>query len=244
MKPFVSNLLKSIAATGIIALAITAIIIEHQHPLVGICPDLKIVITDTAQRQYVSERELSSILRDKKLYPVGKPINEVATAEIEAEIKAHPMVRKAECYMLSDGKTYIEVTQRRPILRIVNGGESYLIDTERKQMPIRPGMRLKVLTASGNIGIRMAQEELYDLVNDILANDYWRERINGIQVKNPKQVYLSFGKNQQILLGSVDHHNEKLNRLQTLYEKGFDKLGQDPEGKTFDLRFRKQVIVR
>ena len=46
-----------------------------------------------------------------------------------------------------------------------------------------------------------------------------------------------------IILGELDGYEDKMQRLQKLYTKGFDKIGYD-NYREYDLRFDGQVVGR
>ena len=154
------------------------------------CPGLEITITDLDERQYVTVEELALMLQGKGLYPVKKPIASISTETIERAITAHPMVRKAECYRTQAGTVCIRLSQRVPVLRVVGGDESYFVDIDRTRMPIQESVTTPVLVVEGNVGERMAKNELADLAMWIYDNPYWQEKISSIYVVNPKMVYL------------------------------------------------------
>ncbi len=209
-----------------------------------VCQSVEITITDLAQRQYVTEAELVSLLMAKKLYPVGQTASAVAVQQIENTVASHPMVREAQCYVLPSGTVCLRLSQRIPVLRIVTGDESYFVDSERTKMPIREAVTTPVMVASGDIGERMACGELADLALWIADNKYWSEKIQSIRVTNPKTVYLvQRPDGTHIILGEVSGYRNKMRKLRTLYDKGFDEIGWQTY-REIDLRFNGQVVGR
>jgi cell division protein FtsQ len=208
------------------------------------CPTLDITITDFAKRQYVTASELVTLLKKNGLYPVGKTASTIETQQIENFIRNHPMVRKAECYILPDGTVCVRLSQRIPVLRVVTGDMSYFVDTDRTKMPVRESVTTPVLVATGNIGERMACNELADLVLWLEENSYWKEKIQSIHVVHPKMVYLiQRPDGTHIILGEISGFRQKLGKLRTLYDKGFDEIGWQTY-QELDLRYAGQVIGR
>ena len=208
------------------------------------CHSLTITIEDSDERQYVGEEELTKLIRTNSLYPVARPIVSISTDAIERVIRSHDMVRTAECYLTTDNGVRIRLTQRVPLVRVVTANESYFVDTDRKIMPVRASVTTPVITATGNIGTRMAQEELSDFVEWLLSERYWRERIASIEVRNPKLVLLHQKSGQAcIVLGEWAQAPAKLRKLREWYKKA-------PEGvdisvyKEVDIRYNHQVVGR
>lgn len=208
------------------------------------CPGLEITITDLDERQYVTVEELSLMLQGQGLYPVKKPIASISTEAIERAIAAHPMVRKAECYQTQAGTVCVRLLQRIPVLLVVTGNDSYYVDIDRKRMPIQESVKTPVLLVQGNVGERMAKQELTDLAMWIYDNPYWQEKIASVYVVNPKMVYLIQKPDEtHLILGEVSGFRRKLGKLRTLYDKGFEQIGWRTY-KEIDLRYTGQVVGR
>ena len=208
------------------------------------CPALEITITDFARRQYVTETELVQLLKTANLYPVGKTAASIPLQGIENTIKQHPMVHDAQCYIQPSGTVCLRLSQRIPVLRVVTGDKSYFVDTERTKMPIRETVKTPVMVATGNIGERLACNELADLVLWIEDNKYWKEKIQSVHVVNPKMVYLvQRPDGTHLILGEISGYKRKLGKLRKLYDKGFDEIGWRTY-EELDLRFTGQVVGR
>ena len=63
------------------------------------CVSMRYLIEDKAERMYLTESELNMLLYAEDVYPLGRKLNLVSLHRIERAIKAHPMVRTAECYL-------------------------------------------------------------------------------------------------------------------------------------------------
>ena len=209
-----------------------------------LCPGMEITITDLNERQYVTEQDLAKMLQQKGLYPVGKTVATISTEDIERAVISHPMVRQAECYKTQAGTVCIRLTQRIPVLRVVSGDDSYFVDIDRTRMPIQESVTTPVLLMEGNIGERMARNELADLAIWIKDNPYWIEKIASVYVVNPKMVYLiQKPDGTHLILGEVSGFRRKLGKLRTLYDKGFEQIGWRTY-KEIDLRYTGQVVGR
>lgn len=208
------------------------------------CPGIEITITDLDERQYVTVEELALMLQGQGLYPVKKPIASISTEAIERAVASHPMVRKAECYRTQAGTVCVRLLQRIPVLLVVTGNDSYYVDIDRKRMPIQESVKTPVLLVQGNVGERMAKQELTDLAMWIYDNPYWQEKIASVYVVNPKMVYLIQKPDEtHLILGEVSGFRRKLGKLRTLYDKGFEQIGWRTY-KEIDLRYTGQVVGR
>lgn len=209
------------------------------------CSGVVYEILDIDQRQYVTEAELSNMLRQQGLSIVGQSMRTQQIQAIEDAVRAHAMVRTAECFPTADGLLHICLTQRVPMLRIITNSESYFVDTDLRRMPVRDCVRDDVLTAEGNIGERMATEELAEFTAWLAHNRYWRDRVAKIRVRNPKHIeIIQHGNEPTILLGDLGDYSRKLRRVRTFYEKGVEKMAEPKSYRELDVRFNGQVVAR
>lgn len=244
MKTWVRHTILGSLLLLVVAGIVTIVVLAHNRPVRESCSAIRVVIEDEDERQFVSQDEVLALLRSKHLYPVGQALEDVSTSAIETEISQHPMVRHAECYMVSDGTCFLTLTQREPLYRVVTPGESYLIDCDRQRMPIRGGMQLQVKTAEGRIGERMAKEELFDMMWLLSTDGYWHDRIRKVEVVDMHQFCLIDDEGRRLILGSIDNYEEKLNKYRSLCENGFRYMDEQPQCREIDLRFNKQVVTR
>ena len=209
------------------------------------CTALEIRITDKSERSYVTETELTQLLRNAGLYPVGRTMDVGALSRIEAAVKGHPMARTAECYMTPRNEVKVRLTQRVPLLRVETPAETYLIDTDRRVMPARECVKNKLLRVTGNVGPQMAVSQLADFAVWLRDNDYWRERVHHLHIQSPQMIYLYLKDTNapRVVLGAMRDYESKLAKLRTFLENGKEAT-KDKQYYELDLRFRGQVIAR
>ena len=200
-----------------------------------------IVITDIDERQYVSEQSLLTYLQQHNCSPETMTIESIRQDKIEAALQAHPMIRHAECYVTVSGQVIVKVQQRVPLYKVTTGDGVYFIDTDRRIMPAWQSVTTKVMEASGNIGQRMAREELADLAEYISDSKYWREAIRSIKVHSPKQIILVEKSGRLVQLGEIEGYKRKLAKLKTFRDT---PIPDAPQYYEVDLRYNGQVIGR
>jgi cell division protein FtsQ len=111
-------------------------------------------------------------------------------------------------------------------------------------MPVRQSIEVNVPVFKGAVGKRAASEEYYDFAQWLVRNRYWNTRIKHVHVHSPKYLVLAQRDAMgDIILGELDGYEDKMQRLQKLYTKGFDKIGYD-NYREYDLRFDGQVVGR
>jgi cell division protein FtsQ len=215
-----------------------------KQPSKRTCKYLEIQLTDSLERRFVSVEEMRNLVRSSSLNPVGETMADVSCHAIEQCLEGHDMIRDAQCYKLPNGGIRIRLQQRVPMFLVVSNDGSFYVDTDRKVMPVRSTIDVAVPIVKGTISKRAAVEEYYDFTAWLTKHDYWRTRIEHVQVHNPKYLVLSQNNmTATIVLGELKGYKRKLNKLQKLYTKGFDQMGYKPY-KEYDLRFEGQVVGR
>lgn len=220
------------------------------RPAGQVCRSVQYIIEDRDERLYVTEQELDQVLRAAERYPVDKALDRGVLHGIEQTIVRHPMIRTAECYATPRSDVRIRITQRVPLLRVVNPGDSYLVDTDRKVMPIRAAVKDSVLVVSGAVGVQMATKQMADFACWLQDKPYWKKRISHVVIQSPRMVYLYLRKDAaeeahaiRIALGPIANYEKKLKKMQAFIANSADPI-QDKQYIEYDLRFHGQVIGR
>lgn len=238
-----SIILKSLVLVGLVALLALAVGTSRGKDREERCKELVCKIVDKDERLYVSEQELFTLLKQHNAYPVGEYLHRINLQHMENIIRQHPMVRTAECYTAEDGTARIRVTQRVPLLKVVTADEAYYIDTDRRKMPLRASIHDTVPVAMGKVGFEMASTVLADFAEWVQEDDYWRARIEAIDVRLPKQVCIKQnGKQEDLMIGDLMGYAGKLEKAEVFYRRTASM--EKPHYRTLDLRYRGQVVAR
>lgn len=236
-----------IASVTSVALLLLAAVVwaKNSTPKTATCPSIEYIIEDKAQRQYVTDEELTQLLTDSAIFPADKPVREVSVYQIEKTIRNHPMVLTAECYMTLQHEVKVHLTQRTPILRIQSQDTLYLVDMERQIMPDRPSVTDSLLTFRGLISEQMAVAELADMALWIQKDAFWNERIESIEVEQPDMLFVHLRGSDQpkVILGEIERFEQKMGKLKTFLDKGKEST-EGKQYKELDLRFHGQVVAR
>lgn len=218
---------------------------KKQTPLSTPCMAIEYDFRDGKQRQYVEGDELTRLLDKEQLYPVDKPLSAIALQSMEQALCNHPMIRTAECFVTPRNIVQVQLTQRVPLLCVQNPDENYFIDTDRRKMEVRATVTDKVLIAKGAISEEMACNQLADFAQWIQSNTYWCERVQYVNMKNPRMMHLYLKGSQQprIIVGEIDGFRSKMAKLRTFLDNGADAT-KDKHYTELDLRFADQVVGR
>lgn len=227
------------------------------------CHELKVNITDNSSNFFIEEADVINLINDKGVNVLNVPVEAVNVNELEELLKLHPSVKTANVYRNLNGEVQIEVSQRTPILRVINrDNESYYIDQEGAVMPLSNKYAAHVLVASGNIsepyakwgntklkytngeGVDKSDNKLVDLfvlANYINKNKFWNAQIEQIYVNGSQYELVPRVGTQIIEFGSIANYQDKFKKLKALYEQGMPQTGWN-KYKTINLKYKNQVI--
>ena len=207
-----------------------------------ICNNLEIVVSDSARLHFVTPMEIRKLLTSQKLNPVGMNMQDVPTSKIEKFLKEQSRIKHVVCYKTPSGGFHVKITQREPILRVMNSGKSYYVDCDGVIMPDSDNFTAYVPIATGVISEELAKGALYDFALFLRRDHFWNAQIEQIYVDSNENIEIipRVG-NQVIMLGRLDNYEFKLKKLFALYKNGFSRTGWNCYNK-IDLRFENQVV--
>ena len=250
MKGIAKIIWGSVGIVIAIAMMVMAVIWGFQSaPTEAPCTAIEYIIEDRADRLYLTENELTAMLMNADIYPVGRPQSRISLHRIEQLVAHHPMIRTAECYITPRHVVKVRLTQRVPVLRVQTPAETYFIDSDRKHMQVRASVRDHVLLVTGTVGMQLASGVLADFAIWLQDEEYWNERIHHINVQSPMMMYIYLKEEggrmneQRIVLGSMKNYESKLNKLRVFLQNIPQEI-KDKNYTELDLRFHGQVIGR
>jgi cell division protein FtsQ len=224
---------------------------------------LEIHINYQDENFFVEDSDIRKIISNLG-YAVNQSLKEVDLNRIEEILRNNSSISVAEVYSTIDGRLMVEVTQRRPIIRVFNKlGNSYYIDDEGELMPTSDKYTSRVLVASGNIennittyaiertlgssetipneGMDML-EQIYQLARTIDSDEFWKAQIVQIYVNEEMDIELIARVGQhKIILGDIEDLDIKLKKLKMFYDKGLSKTGWN-EYSIINLKFKDQIV--
>jgi len=236
----------------IVLAAITGAVVwgYTMRPTERSCTSIQYIIEDKDERLYVTEQELDQLLRTAEIHPVGQSLDRGVLHRIEQTVVRHPMIRTAECYATPRNDVRVRITQRVPLLRVVNPGDTYFVDTDRKVMPSRAAVKDSVLVVTGAVGVQMATRQLADFSSWLQHHAYWQRRIDHVAVLSPRMVCLYLRPEaaqeahaKRIILGPMNGYERKLAKMRTFLDNSREAICEK-QYTEYDLRYKGQVVGR
>lgn len=237
------RILLSIVLLLIIVYLVIAVTTFNKKPVGQVCHDMELIIKDTAYAGFITKKEVVSLLESKGINPVGKKLGSIRTKTLEQVLSKHPLIDQVDCYKTPSGKLCIEVSQRIPILRVMNmNGDNYYLDNKGTVMPPEAKCVAHLAIATGNIEKSFAMRDLYKFGVFLQQNAFWNAQIEQIHVLPGKNVELVPRVGDHLIyLGRLDDFDSKLQRVKIFYEKGLNQVGWNKYSR-INVEFSNQII--
>ncbi len=207
-----------------------------------ICRDISITIKDSAISSFLKIKDVENSLKNTPAYPVGKYFKDINTHEIRKQLEKNRVIKNAVCYITPAGDLNIDIYQRKPILRVMGINGDYYLDDNCEIMPVSANFTAHLPIASGYVNKEIINNGLFEFAKYINKDNFWNIQIEQIYVNAGGEVELipRVGEHN-IILGSFDNFEEKLDNLFDFYKKGLNKKGWNLY-KSISLKYENQVI--
>ncbi len=216
-----------------------------------VCKAVKVYIPGS--QYFIDKQEVDHILQLGNYSLVGLRMENIKMHELENSLKANPFIEYAKVYGDMDGTLVIEISQRQPILRMLNRfDQDFYIDMHGLKLPLSPNFTARVLAVNGFIeepfGGRVDSlrtqiaRDVFKTVSYIHNDILWDAQIAQVYVNADQEIELipRVG-SQRILLGNADSLDVKFKNLLGFYKQALPKMGWDAY-KTINIKYTNQVI--
>jgi len=216
-----------------------------------VCKEVKVYIP--GNQYFIDRQEVDNILQPGSRKLVGQRMENINIHELEKKLRSNPFIEFASVYADMDGIINVEISQRQPILRVINQfDQDFYIDQHGLKIPLSANFTARVLVANGYIDELFANRvdtlhtalaaDLFKTADYIRKDSLWDAQIAEIYVNPDHEIELipRVG-NNRILLGNADSLDNKFHNLLTFYKKAIPQVGWDAY-KTINLKYANQVV--
>jgi cell division protein FtsQ len=218
-----------------------------------LCKSVHININREDENYFINAEDVRRILFSAGDSLVGTGVDKIPVSLLELLIRKNKYVKDAEVYIDVNGNLFVNVQQRKPLIRILNlQNISYYIDEDGYKMPLSTLYSARVLVANGNI------EEEYDVINDTIKTQklkdlhflaelvrkdvFWDAQIEQVYIEQNNDIVLipRLG-DHKIVLGDTSRITEKFDNLMVFYKKALPKVGWETY-HTISVKYKGQVV--
>jgi cell division protein FtsQ len=229
------------------------------------CQSLDIQVDQNGDLYFLDRNDIEKLIKSRGDSIKGEPKASFNVTALERALNSHADIANAEVSVSIDGKVKVRITQRKPIVRIINEtGDSYYMDDEGKLMPLSDKYTAKVLIANGKIPesygkhykqsmediakdstvkARSMLDEIFAMATYIGGSEFWSAQIQQIYINEDKEMELvPMVGNQKIIFGDTTAMDEKFKKLLTFYAQGLNTTGWWNKYSTINLKFKNQIV--
>jgi cell division protein FtsQ len=216
-----------------------------------VCKDVKIFIP--GNQYFIDREEVDNILQVNSRALIGRRMESINIQGLESKLKANPFIEFAKVYTDMDGVINVEISQRQPILRVMNRfDQDFYVDQHGLKIPLSANFTARVLVANGYIDEAFANNvdslhtpmamELFKTADFIRRDSLWDAQIAQLYVNKDHEIELipRVG-NNRILIGNADSLESKLHNLMVFYKKALPLVGWDAY-KIINVKYANQVV--
>ncbi|HEY5325747.1 MAG TPA: cell division protein FtsQ [Mucilaginibacter sp.] len=216
-----------------------------------ICKDVKIYIP--GNQYFIDRDEVDNILQVHTHALIGRRMESINIHDLQNKLKANPFIEFVKVYADMDGVINVEISQRQPILRILNRfDQDFYVDQHGLKIPLSANFTARVLAANGYIDELFANHvdtlhnaitiELFKTADYIRKDSLWGAQIAQLYVNKDHEIELipRVG-NNRILLGNADSLDAKFHNLLAFYKQALPRMGWDTY-KVINIKYANQVI--
>ena len=144
------NIVNILILAGILVYMFIALGFTASRDSKTLCRELRINLFDTINSGFYKKADIEKILMNDGNRILGYPLNKINTREMEKILMKRPYIKKAEIYSSVNGVMQVDITQRKPLVRIITRSQnSYYLDEEGYILPSRGDFTPHVLIANG-----------------------------------------------------------------------------------------------
>jgi cell division protein FtsQ len=213
----------------------------------------EVMVYIPGNQYFIDREEVDNILKVHRHKLVGRSMENINLHDLEKKLKANPFIESAKVYADMDGIIKVEISQRQPIIRVMNQfDQDYYIDQHGIKIPLSANFTARVLAANGYIDEVFANKvdtlhtdiakQLFKTADFIIRDSLWDAQIAQVYVNQNHEIELipRVG-NNRILLGNADDLEAKFHNLLVFYKQALPQVGWD-RYKIINIKYANQVI--
>ena len=240
---------------GIILLILVLILIFRKKG--SIVKDVVVEITHLTdgESDFIKEKDIKEIVRRSFESDLSSAtIGQVDIKRVEGILEKDPFVENAEAYIDASSNLKINITQREPILRVIdNNGLNYYLDKNGFRMPLSKYFSARVPIVTGAVAPyvndflgrkKYGLKDVFLLVQRLNADAFFAPMIQQIIVDASGEFTLiPILGDQKIRIGNLDDLDEKLERLKIFYKDAMPYEGWKTY-RSISVKYRNQIVCK
>ncbi len=200
---------------------------------------------------FIDEKEILKLIHEQGV-KVGTPIGEINLNKIEQSLLKTNWVNKSNLFIDNLQQLQVVIEQRIPIARVFTAsGNSFYIDSVAQRLPLRQlsAVRLPVFTNFPSDQEKLSKPDstllknILQFASIVHKDSFFMAQIAQVNIASSGdfEIVPTLG-DHLVLIGSIEHLEDKLNRLYTFYKKVWVPSGINAY-EVLDARFDHQIVA-
>lgn len=189
------------------------------------------------ERMLLNKKDVLDLMRAHLGFdPSVANIDEVDFRSLEESLEQNAYIEQALIYLNSNHELIINITQRRPIARVMTTEADYYIAADGTRIPLSDYATLRVPIITGSVQYinsktkesRREYQKLVQLLNSCNEDKFLTSLIEQIDIdrKGKLTIVPKIG-TERIVFGELENTEEKLKKLSKYYKWGRSQDGWD-----------------
>nr|WP_227461885.1 cell division protein FtsQ [Odoribacter sp. OF09-27XD] len=153
------------------------------------CKGIHVSVKDAVLNTFIDDMDVVNMVRRGYGNVLDMPVTRIDKDSVERLLVKNSIIKSAQVYYSLDGYFHVDITQRKPVLRVLTG-EGFYVDEDGKYMPLSRKYTSRVVVATGEISKKFACEKLYPFVMMLREDDFWDALIEQIVVDRGEEIIL------------------------------------------------------
>ena len=187
---------------------------------------------------FVSENRIKELVRSDN--PSGR-IGDLKIPELEKKINAIPYVDSANVYMKLNGKLNLDIKQRVPVFRLINGEKDFYVDEKGIEFPTSKNYSFPCMLVTGSVK-PTEYKKLGKLVDFINQDQFCSQYFIGISKDKTNYNLLTSEGNYKVEIGDLDNIEFKIKGFRTFVEKILVYQNSEKYNK-ISVKYNNQIVT-
>ncbi len=216
--------------------------------------DLVIRIENIADNHFLTEDDVTRLMKLNQENLTGASLNEIDLRELEGRISLNRFVENADIYSDLKGNLVVKVNLRRPIARMVsNDGPDGYIAEDGTVLPVSEKFTPRVILVSGPYVRKISQMQnlneseegkgLMEMLHVIHGNDFWRAQIAQLDMDSKARISIFPQVGGELIeFGKPENLDLKFKKLTIYYKEILPRVGWN-KYKRINLEYEGQIVA-
>lgn len=223
----------------------TIYLMEHEPRVRKLSGIDVVMIGDSLEHPFMDATDIRREMDKKGLNYIGYPIDSIDVGRIEKVLKANPLFRDVEIYIVAPtGRMKVEIRQQDASFWVYSSAGHYYVSTDRAVIPQNTQYAIYVPIVTGEFTEDYARGELFDLLQTIRSDTYFKHYFGHIHVDKEEGIILTPRVGQtSVILGHSTEWKRMLHKYRVFIEHVYPRVG-DCTYEYVKLAYGSQVVTK